>query len=77
MVPQRKERNYTDMEPTVNPQNKHPRPAARWLSSTRTYLRRWSGVGEDSLHHHFLQGVAYKAGSGAVSVLILWWETFR
>ncbi|MEU0343943.1 hypothetical protein ABZ092_34610 [Streptomyces bobili] len=30
----------------------------------------WTGV-----HHHFLQGVAYKLGSGAVTLLILWWET--
>jgi hypothetical protein len=25
----------------------------------------------------FLQGAAYKLGSGAVSLLILWWETRR
>jgi hypothetical protein len=29
------------------------------------------------VHHHFLQGVAYKLGSGAVTLLILWWETRR
>ncbi|MEH0441865.1 hypothetical protein QBA74_41375 [Streptomyces scabiei] len=29
------------------------------------------------VHHHFLRGAAYKLGSGAVTLLILWWETRR
>jgi hypothetical protein len=46
----------------------------RWLSSIRIHLRKWAGNGEQSVHHHFLQGAAYKLGSGAVTLLILWWE---
>ncbi|MFD6826587.1 hypothetical protein [Streptomyces sp. NPDC060085] len=36
--------------------------------------KRLSHRGQD-VQKQFLQGVAYKLGSGAVSVLILWWET--
>ncbi|MDX2631807.1 hypothetical protein PV381_35530 [Streptomyces scabiei] len=49
----------------------------RWLASIRIHLRKWGGSDEHSVHHHFLRGAAYKLGSGAVTLLILWWETRR
>jgi hypothetical protein len=59
--------------------------AKRW----RKHLSRWDGRRTRSSHHlrkwirqqgrnvpgEFLQGAAYKLGSGAVTLLILWWET--
>nr|AHE40423.1 Hypothetical protein pFRL6_336 [Streptomyces sp. F12] len=59
----------------MNSRDKHPRPVDRWLSAIRMHLRKWTGSGGQSVQHHFLQGVAYKLGSGAVTLLILWWET--
>ncbi|GAA5708179.1 hypothetical protein Save01_09058 [Streptomyces avermitilis] len=61
----------------MNSRDKHPRPVDRWLSSIHIRLRKWRGSGGHSVHHHFLQGMAYKLGSGAVTLLILWWETRR
>ncbi|MGW1328307.1 hypothetical protein ACWD64_37985 [Streptomyces antibioticus] len=46
-----------------------------WWASIRIHLRKWGGGGGHGVHHHFLQGMAYKLGSGAVTLLILWWET--
>jgi hypothetical protein len=39
------------------------------------HLRKLRGLGRHQIHHRFLQGAAYKLGSGAVTLLILWWET--
>ncbi|MFC4506071.1 MULTISPECIES: hypothetical protein [Streptomyces] len=47
----------------------------RWRTKTICYLRKWIGRRGQGVHMHFLQGVAYKLGSGAVTLLILWWET--
>ncbi|MER7741972.1 hypothetical protein ABTX34_27290 [Streptomyces sp. NPDC096538] len=49
----------------------------RWLSSIRSHLQKGRENRGHSVHHHFLQGAAYKLGSGAVTVLILWWEARR
>ncbi len=62
-------------EPSANSDPKHPRRVNRWLSSISTHLQKWSGGRGHGVHHHFLQGAAYKLGSGAVTLLILWWET--
>ncbi|MFP8887842.1 hypothetical protein [Streptomyces mangrovi] len=47
----------------------------KWLPAISTHLRKWRGGHGHGVHHHFLQGAAYKLGSGAVTLLILWWET--
>ena len=64
-------------EPSANSDPEHPRRVDRWLSAIGTHLRKWGGSRGHGVHHHFLQGVAYKLGSGAVTLLILWWETRR
>jgi hypothetical protein len=61
-------------EPNLNPQPKHPRLVSRLLSSIRIHLQKEGGRRGHGIHHHFMQGVAYKLGSGAVTLLILWWE---
>jgi hypothetical protein len=71
------QRNYTGTETSVNSRSKHPGPANRRLEAIRAHLRKWTGRGEQSVQHHFLQGAAYKLGSGAVTLLILWWEARR
>jgi hypothetical protein len=57
--------------------HKHPRRQARRLAATATHLRNWARRQGQNLPGEFLQGVAYKLGSGAVTLLILWWETRR
>jgi hypothetical protein len=64
-------------EPSAKSDPEHPRRLDRWLVSIPTHLRKWRGNHGHRVHHHFLQGVAYKLGSGAVTVLILWWEARR
>lgn len=65
------------VDPTANPQPKHPCRMSRWISSINMRLWKWSGTRGYGIPHHFLQGMAYKLGSGAVTLLILWWETRR
>ncbi|GAA2531796.1 hypothetical protein GCM10010423_29150 [Streptomyces levis] len=60
---------------SANPDPKHPRRVDRWLSYMVNHLRKLRGLRRHQIHHHFLQGAAYKLGSGAVTLLILWWET--
>ncbi len=61
-------------EPNLNPQPKHPHLAGKMLSSIRIHLQKRGGRRGYGVRHHFMQGVAYKLGSGAVTLLILWWE---
>ncbi|MFE9334822.1 hypothetical protein [Streptomyces sp. NPDC006925] len=44
-----------------------------WIRSTVARLVEWTSRRE--LHTQFAHGAAQKLGSGAVTVLILWWET--
>lgn len=62
-------------EPSANSQSEHPRPVDRRWAVTRLHLRKWFGGRRRSVYRHFAQGVAYQLGSGAVTLLILWWET--
>lgn len=39
------------------------------------HLRKWISTQGRNVPSQFLRGAAYKLGSGAVSLLILWWET--
>ncbi|MGW6015827.1 hypothetical protein [Streptomyces sp. NPDC055210] len=49
----------------------------KWRTAIRIHLQKWGAHRGHSVHHHFLQGAAHKLGSGAVTLLILWWETRR
>lgn len=44
-------------------------------ATTIRHLRKWIGREGRNVPAEFLQGAAYKLGSGAVTLLILWWET--
>ncbi|WP_328974202.1 hypothetical protein [Streptomyces canus] len=47
----------------------------RWPAGTACYLRDWGAQYGRKVPGGFLKGAAYKLGSGAVTLLILWWET--
>lgn len=62
-------------KPGAGPSGRRRRLVDRWSAAIRSHL----GTGEDRdehpLRNQFLQGMAYRLGSGAVSLLILWWQT--
>ncbi|MFI5690145.1 hypothetical protein [Streptomyces sp. NPDC051636] len=58
-------------------QPKHPSHWARRRVETIRHLRKWISQQGQSVPGEFLQGAAYKLGSGAATLLILWWETRR
>lgn len=47
----------------------------RWRKKNTGHLRKPAGWQRQSVSGEFLRGAAYKLGSGAVTLLILWWET--
>jgi hypothetical protein len=51
--------------------NKEEPPADRWLPRTAAYLRGH----RRAVHDHVLRGVSYGVGSGAVSLIIMWWQS--
>lgn len=65
------------MESNAKRRPKHP---SRWHRRCIATVRR---LGKRAVHQgrnapgEFLKGAAYKLGSGAVTLLILWWETRR
>lgn len=54
---------------------KHQPRMDRWRTGTMCHLRKWIARHGHSVPSQFLQGAAYKLGSGTVTLLILWWET--
>ncbi|MER6565263.1 hypothetical protein ABT288_03515 [Streptomyces sp. NPDC001093] len=60
-----------------NAKRRPKRPFSRVRRSAETirHLRKRIGLQEQNLLGEFMQGAAYKLGSGAVSLIILWWET--
>lgn len=64
-------------ESNAKRQPKHPSRWVRRRAGTIRHLRNWIGQHGRNVPSEFLQGAAYKLGSGAVTLLILWWETRR
>ncbi|MET9078618.1 hypothetical protein ABZX95_42330 [Streptomyces sp. NPDC004232] len=59
---------------------RQPRHPSRWVrrrAETIRHLRKWIRQQGRNVPGEFMQGAAYKLGSGAVTLLILWWETRR
>ncbi|WP_331752095.1 hypothetical protein [Streptomyces sp. NBC_00829] len=54
---------------------KHRARLNRLRTQAACHLRKWISRHGHTVRAEFLQGVAYKLGSGAVTLLILWWET--
>ncbi len=51
--------------------------ADRTSTKLRAWARRLWSVGLQDLNNEALRGAAYRAGSGVVTVLILWMESRR
>ncbi|MFF4355183.1 hypothetical protein [Streptomyces sp. NPDC001530] len=62
-------------ESNAKRQPKHPPRRDRRRAETIRHLRKWIGQQGRSAPGEFLHGASYKLGSGAVTLLILWWET--
>jgi hypothetical protein len=62
-------------EPNANRRPNHSARRGRQHTETVRRLRKWFGRQGRNIPSEFLQGAAYKLGSGAVTLLILWWET--
>lgn len=64
-------------QPSAHRPPKHPSRWSRRRSETGHYLRKLIRQHGRNVPREFMQGVAYKLGSGAVTLLILWWQTGR
>ncbi|MEU6611567.1 hypothetical protein ABZ922_42275 [Streptomyces shenzhenensis] len=64
-------------ESSAKPWAKHLARMDRWRTTAVCYLRKWIGQHGQSVQAQFLQGAAHRLGSGAVTLLILWWEARR
>ncbi|MFI9772454.1 hypothetical protein ACIHJG_37230 [Streptomyces sp. NPDC052415] len=62
-------------EPNAKRQPKHPARWSKRCTESIRHLGKWMGQQGRNVPGEFLQGAAYKLGSGAVTLLILWWET--
>lgn len=65
------------MESNAKPQPKHPFRRDGRRTRTIRHLRKWMSRQGRSLPGQFLQGAAYRLGSGTVTLIILWWQTRR
>ena len=55
--------------------NKDDDPVDRWMARAVRYLREWLRRHGRTVHNQVLRGASYSVGSGAVSLIILWFET--
>ncbi|MEU8718219.1 hypothetical protein [Streptomyces sp. NPDC048663] len=62
-------------EGNVKDRSEHPSRWDRLCSSTIRRLRKGISRQGRNVSGEFLKGAAYKVGSGAVTLIIIWWET--
>ncbi|WP_081239577.1 hypothetical protein [Streptomyces viridosporus] len=62
-------------ESNAKPQPKHPFRRSGRRTQTIGHLRAWMSRQGRNLPGQFLQGAAYRLGGGAVTLIILWWQT--
>lgn len=55
--------------------NKEPGRADRWMARAVRYLREWPRRHGRTVHNQVIKGVSYGVGSGAVSLIIVWWQS--
>lgn len=55
--------------------SKHLTRWTRWRTEAAPHLCKWLRQQGREAPGEFLRGASYKLGSGAVTLLILWWET--
>jgi len=54
--------------------NKGPDPADSRRARAVAYLREWRARHGRIVHRQMIRGASYSLGSGAVSLLIMWWQ---
>jgi len=59
----------------VKQSNKDRPPRDRWLRRIGRHLREWRQRQGRIVSDQVLRGASYSLGSGAVSLIILWFET--
>lgn len=59
--------------------NKDPGSVDRWMAQAiariSSYLRKWPTRHARTVHDQMVSGASYALGSGAVSLIILWFQT--
>jgi hypothetical protein len=55
--------------------NKDSLPRDRWVDRAVRYLREWPRRHGRTVHNQMIRGASYSLGSGAVSLIIIWFET--
>ncbi|WP_330346607.1 hypothetical protein OG858_47260 (plasmid) [Streptomyces europaeiscabiei] len=57
--------------------NKDSGHGDRWSSRLARYLREWRVRHGRTVHRQMIRGASYSLGSGAVSLLLIWFEARR
>lgn len=47
----------------------------RWMARAVRYLREWPARHGRTVHNQMIRGVSYGVGSGAVSLLVIWFQS--
>ncbi|MGW0188157.1 hypothetical protein ACWDV7_20630 [Streptomyces sp. NPDC003362] len=47
----------------------------RWMARAVHYLREWPRRYGRTVHNQMIKGVSYGVGSGAVTLIIVWWQS--
>jgi hypothetical protein len=47
----------------------------RWMARAVRYLREWPARHGRTVHNQMIRGVSYSLGSGAVSLLVIWFQS--
>lgn len=55
--------------------NKEPGGVDRWMARAVHYLREWPRRHGRTVHNQMIRGASYGVGSGAVSLIIMWWQS--
>jgi hypothetical protein len=66
-----------DMNPDDDPHNDNPtltHPWMRWLHRLRSHAAKVAARYGHDVKGQMIRGLSYGVGSGAVSLLIVWWE---
>jgi hypothetical protein len=59
----------------MSERNKDSLPRDRWPGRWLRHLREWRARNGRTIHDQMLGGLSYGIGSGAVSLLVIWYET--
>ncbi|MGW1619122.1 hypothetical protein [Streptomyces sp. NPDC002172] len=54
--------------------NKEPDPSDSLVRRIGVQIQRWLTINRRTVHDQMLSGAAYSLGSGAVSLIVIWFE---